>query len=302
MDRRDFLGAGMALAALSPVSAKAATQAQPGQIASYPQIASRDGTCLAVREWGRGRPMLFVHSWALSGAMWDYQFAHLGAAGLRCIAFDRRGHGRSDVPPTGYDMASLADDVAAVIEALDLRDLILVGHSMGCAEILRYVGRHGTGRIGRIALLSPTTPFVLRTPDNPGGAPEAMLEGMRASWLSDFPAWIEANKAPFFRPDTSPAMADWLVGLMLATPVTVAAACHKAFTEFDFRPDLARVDVPTVVIHGDKDVSAYLDLTGRPTAQGINGAELRIYEGAPHGLFVTDMDRLNADLTAFAKG
>lgn len=179
--------------------------------------------------------------------------------------------------------------------------MTLVGHSMGCGEIIRYAARHGSSRIARIALLAPCTPFLLNTEDNTLGAPAEYFEQTQRAWASDFPAWAEDNKLPFFTPQTSPAMMNWLVGELLRTPVHVATALHRAAVGTDLRPDLDKIDRPTLVIHGDKDVSAPLDLTGRPTAAGIRQAELRVYEGAPHGLFVTHMDRLNRDLRAFAR-
>lgn len=189
-----------------------------------------------------------------------------------------------------------------MLDHLDLRGATLVGHSMGGAEILRYLSRHGSSRVARVALVAPLSPFLLRAEDNPHGLPAAAFEEVQRAWMTDFPAWAEANKAPFFTPETSPAMMDWLVRELLATPVDVAVACNRAAAAADLRPDLARVDRPALVIHGDRDASAPIDLTGRPTAAGIRGAELRVYEGAPHGLFVTHMDRLNRDLYAFIRG
>jgi pimeloyl-ACP methyl ester carboxylesterase len=173
---------------------------------------------------------------------------------------------------------------------------------MGCGEILRYVARHGSARVDRIALVAPMTPFVVRTPDNPLGAPEAYFEETRRRFATDFPGWVEENKLPFFTPETSPAMMDWVARDLLKTPVKVAIDCNRTITATDLRPDLDKIDRPTLVIHGDKDASAPLDLTGRQTAARIRGAELRVYEGAPHGIFVTHMERLNRDLLAFARG
>jgi non-heme chloroperoxidase len=233
--------------------------------------------------------------------MWAYQVADLSDQGLRCIACDRRGHGRSDVPAGGYDMDTLADDLAAVIEQLDLRDVVLVGHSMGCGEILRYVARHGSGRVAKIAFLAPATPFPLKTPDNPGGAPMAYFEQMWATWAKDFPRWVEENKGPFFAPQTSPAMVDWMIRMLEETPTPVAIATSRAMVTTDLRGDLARIDRPTLILHGDKDASAPVELTGRPTAAGIRGAVLKVYPGAPHGLFVTHLEQVNRDLLAFAR-
>jgi len=299
MNRRHFMSAGTTALAAIPFTARA-DAATRALTATPRKIVSQDGMRLAVRCWGEGRPVLFAHSWAMASGMWDYQVAHLAARGMRCITFDRRGHGQSDAPADGYDMDSLADDLAAVVEALDLRGAMLVGHSMGCAEIVRCLARHGSGRVERIALLCPTTPFLLQTRSNPMGIPGAIFEQLRSVWQKDFPGWIEANRAPFFRPDTSAAMMDWLVQMMLRTPLPVAVACNRAAAETDFRPDLAKIDRPTLVIHGTKDASADLQLCGLRTAEGIRGSVLKVYDGAPHGLFVTDMARVNADLAAFA--
>ncbi len=267
-----------------------------------PKIRTRDGVELFHREWGSGRPVLFVHAWALSSAMWTYQMADLGDRGFRCIAFDRRGHGRSDVPNGGYDLDRLADDLAEVIEQLDLHDVALVGMSMGSNEILHYLGRHGTGRVSSIALLGPTTPFVLQTADNPYGAPPAFFEQSRAAWASDFPKWIEDNKLPFFTPETSPQMMEWVAAMMREIPIPVAIATNRAVVSTDLRPVLAKIDRPVLILHGDKDASAPLEITGRRTAEGIKGAVLKVYPGGPHGLFVTHMKQVNADLLGVSAG
>ena len=295
MQRRDLLLTTAATIAATTATAAAAPPAKP-----QPKLRTRDGVELFHREWGNGRPVLFVHAWALSSAMWTYQIADLGQR-FRCIAFDRRGHGRSDVPSGGYDLDSLADDLADVIEQLDLRDVALVGMSMAANEILHYVGRHGTERIARIALLGPTTPFVMQTDDNPYGAPMAYFEQSRAAWASDFPKWIEDNKLPFFTPETSPPMMEWVAAMMREVPIPVAIATNHAIVSTDLRPVLARIDRPVLILHGDKDVSAPLEITGRCTADGIKGAVLKVYPGGPHGLFVTHMKQVNADLLGFLR-
>ena len=295
MQRRDLLlTAAAATIAATTDRAAAAAPATPS-----PKIRTRDGAALFHQEWGRGKPVLFVHAWALSSAMWTYQVADLGQRGLRCIAFGRRGHGRSDVPGGGYDLDTLADDLADVIEQLDLRDVALVGMSMGSNEILHYLGRHGTDRVSRIALLGPTTPFVLQTADNPYGAPKAYFEQNWAAWASDFPKWIEDNRLPFFTPETSVQMMDWVAGIMREVPIPVAIATGRGLISTDLRPVLAKIDRPVLILHGDKDVSAPLAATGQRTAEGIRGAVLKVYPGGPHGLFVTHMKQVNADLLAF---
>lgn len=263
-------------------------------------VRARDGTRLFIREWGSGSPMLFVHSWALESAMWNHQFVELGAKGIRCIAYDRRGHGRSDAPSRGYDMDTLADDLSSVIKGLGLRDVVLVGHSMGGGEILRYLSRHGSGRVGKVILLAPTTPFLTKTADNPYGAPAAYFAARRAEWAADFPKWVEDNKRPFFTAETSPATMDWLARMMEAAYLPAVLACNEAFAGTDLRPDLRAVDQPTLVIHGDKDASAPIEITGKRTADGIARATFKVYEGAPHGLFITHAKQLNADILAFS--
>lgn len=294
MQRRDLLLTAATIAATTATAA-AARPAKPS-----PKLRTPDGVELFHREWGSGRPVLFVHAWALSSAMWSYQIADLGQH-FRCIAFDRRGHGRSDIPNGGYDLDTLADDLACVIEQLDLHDVALVGMSMGSNEILHYVGRHGTERISRIALLGPTTPFVVQTADNAYGAPQAYFEQTWAAWASDFPKWIEDNKLPFFTPTTSPQMMEWVAGMMREVPIPVVIATGRALISTDLRPVLAKIDRPVLILHGDKDQSAPLEVTGRRTAEGIKGAVLKVYPGGPHGLFVTHMKQVNADLLAFLR-
>jgi non-heme chloroperoxidase len=264
-----------------------------------PLIESHDGTNLYWREWGRGVPVLFAHAWCMHSGMWDYQFAALGDRGMRCIAYDRRGHGRSDKPATGYDYDTLADDMASVIEALDLHDLTLVGHSMGAAEIVRYLTRHGDARVKRIVLLAPVLPFLTRTANNPDGIPLEMFEGWRAAWRNDFPQWVADNTAPFFAPDTSPAFMKWGVEMLLKSSLPVAIACNRTVAETDFRAELPRIRVPTLLLHGDKDVSAPIEITGKRAAQLIPDCQFKIYEGAPHGLMFSHMARLHADLLEF---
>jgi non-heme chloroperoxidase len=272
-----------------------------------PFVEARDGTRLYWTQWGTGprtgaravSPILFLSSAGMSAPMWDYQMTAFADQGHRCIAFDRRGHGRSDLPAEGYDFDTLADDVDSVITALDLENLTVVTHSMAAGEIVRYLTRHGSGRVARIALIAPTTPCLMRMPDNPDGLPQAVFEALRASWRLDFQKWIADNTAPFFVPDTSPAMMQWVAGLLMQCPVQVAIACNRALTTTDFRADLARISVPAMVIHGDQDASAPFALTAKPTADRIPGCRLHLYRGAPHGLIYTHMERVIEDLLGF---
>lgn len=295
MNRRNLMLALSAAAAATTLTTPARAAGRPARAPAH--VTAGDGTQLFVRRWGKSRPIVFTHSWALDSSMWSRLFLDLAERGFECIGFDRRGHGRSDAPATGYDMDTLADDLAAVIG--DRRDVILVGHSMGAAELLRYAQRHGTGRVAKIVLLAPVTPFLLRTADNALGAPEAFYEGIRAEWRRDFPKWIEANKAPFFTPETSVETMDAMKAMMLNTWLPAAIECNRALIGTDLRPALAKIDRPTLVIHGTRDASAPIEITGRPTAAGISGANLTVYEGAPHGLFATHHDRVRDDILAF---
>lgn len=300
MQRRQVLSAAALAGAASAVLPIGVRSAAAAPVRHAEPVRARDGTRLFVRDWGEGAPIVFTTSWALTSEMWAYQVAHLSERGHRCIAYDRRGHGRSDAAAAGYDMDTFADDLASVIESLDLKDVVLVGHSLGCSEILRYVGRHGTGRVRKVALVAPASPFMVQTEDNPYGAPRAYFEATMAEWTRDFPKWVEDNRAPFFTPQTSEGMQRWLIDQIQSTPVPVAIATMKANLT-DRRPDLAKVDRPTLVLHGTKDASAPLEITGARVAAGIKGAELKVYEGAPHGLFVTHMERVNRDLESFIR-
>jgi non-heme chloroperoxidase len=247
--------------------------------------------------------VVFLAAWALPSDMWDYQMVPLSEQGLRCIAYDRRGHGRSSQPGTGYDYDTLADDLAAVLDALDLRDVTLVGMSMAGGEMVRYLTRHGQRRIARVVFVATdATPIRQQTADNPSGIPTDRAEFFRRQrLLKDYPNWMEENRQPFFMPDTSRQMQEWVRGMMLRTSMKALIECNRSLTSTDFRAELPRITVPTLFIHGDKDVSAPLEVTARPTAKLIPRARLEVYEGAPHGLFLTHMDRLTGDLLAFAK-
>lgn len=261
-----------------------------------PYLDAPDGTRLFYKDVGTGPPVVALHSWSLSSAMWEYQLPLLVAGGHRVVALDRRGHGRSDVPGTGYDLDTLADDVHALIEALDLDTFTFMAHSMGTCEVVRYLTRHGSGRVDRAVLLGAMTPHFV------GFVGEAMVEAVIADLHTDRPAWFrDGVDAYFARPASgvSQALADDGVVTILATPLEVQAACMRSFTATDLTAELGAVDIPVLVVHGDVDASAPLDITGRPTAALIPGARLEVYEGAPHGLYVTHRDRLAADVAAF---
>jgi pimeloyl-ACP methyl ester carboxylesterase len=232
--------------------------------------------------------------------MWDYQIAAFADEGFHCIGFDRRGHGRSDQPAHGYDVDGFADDVATLVDDLDLSGLTLIAHSMAGGEAVRYLTRHGSKRVARLILLAPTTPMLLKTDDNPNGAPIEGFEALWTQWRRDYPKWIADNVAPFFIPETSPAMMAWGANL-LQSSLPIVLACSRAMVEADFRAEMRCIDVPTLIIHGDRDRSMPFELTAKPSAALIPNCRLLVYPGAPHGLMFTHMDQLNADLLRFTR-
>jgi non-heme chloroperoxidase len=287
------------------------TRVQTRETPNVPRfVKTRDGTHLYWMQWGPTGPrvagarqdaptLLFLNSAGMPTQMWDYQMVAFADQGYRCIGVDRRGHGRSDQPVGGYDMDTFADDLATVIETLDLHGLTVIAHSMAGAELVRYLSRHGSARVARIVLLSPTTPFLLKTADNPNGIPEEVFAALRDSWRKDYLKWIDDNTDPFFVPETSHGLRRWLAAMLSQWPVRFAIACNESMTRTDFRGDLRKISVPALVVHGDRDASAPLALTGIPTAALIPGSRLEVYEGAPHGLMYTHMDRLHADVLRF---
>lgn len=316
MDRRDVLrsvvsaavGAGLTAAGSDVSEAQekntGASAARATRLPSF--VETGDGTRLFCKDWGTGKPALFVAPWALNSDWWEYQMTYLAGQGVRCIAYDRRGHGRSSQPGHGYDFDTLADDLAAVIERLGERDVTLVGHSMGTGEIVRYLSRHrATGRVTRVVLVAPITPFTLKTPDNPDGVERSVLETGRMALSKDRPARIAEAAPAFFGAPKNPvsaAMMEWWTDMIVQQcSLRVMLDLHRVFTETDFRPDLRTITVPTLIIHGDSDTSTPLDFTGRRTARLIAGSQLKVYEGAAHGLPITHMERLNADLVEFVK-
>ena len=258
-----------------------------------------DGTKLFVQDWGSGKPVLLLAAWTFNSSVWGSQIVALNAKGFRCVAPDRRGHGRSEMPMTGYDLDTLTDDVAAVIQKYDLHDVTIVAHSMGSIEAVNYLARHGAERIARLVLVAPTTPFIVQTEDNPVAVPRAMVEAQNAAIAQDFPKWMGENEAPFFMPDTPDVTRAWIREMMVSVPLPVALACRRTISSADLRAAAKSIDCPTLIVHGDKDASAPLELTGAKTAALIRGSKLAIYEGAPHALPLTHSARLMADLLAF---
>ena len=299
MNRRNVLEATLLGTAFAAASGGSAPVAAAQQTARSPYVTAKDGTKLFVQDWGNGKPVLLLSAWTFDASSWGSQITALDAKGFRCVAPDRRGHGRSEMPSSGYDLETLTDDVAAIIEARDLRDVTLVGFSMGTAEAVNYLGRYGSDRIARLVLVAPTTPFLVKTEDNPDAVPKAMIEADNAAVARDFAKWIAANEAPFFTPDTPEITRTWIREMMLSVPLPVALACRKTTAFADLRAAAARIDRPTLILHGDKDASAPLPLTGAKTAKLIKGSKLIVYEGAPHPLPLTHSERLMADMLAF---
>ncbi len=280
----------------------AITTAGPTRPAAPGLIRTPDGVGLFHRDWGDGPPVVFVASWSLPSDSWAYPMLALSEAGFRCIAYDRRGHGRSDDPGRGFDFDTLADDLAAVMEALDLRGATLVGFSMGAGEVVHYLTRHGAGRVARVVLIGATTPMLVRASDNPGGVDPAVFEAFRRdSLMRDFPGWIDDSMVPFVTPETPSGLRNWVRDMALRTSAKALLDCNRTLTTADFRAELQTITVPTLVMHGEHDATCPIELTGRPTAALVPGARLAIYEGAPHGLFLTHLRRLNADLLAFVQ-
>ncbi|BAO88856.1 alpha/beta fold hydrolase [Caballeronia cordobensis] len=269
-------------------------------------IGTADGVELFYRDWrpehavANGKTIVFVPSYSLPGDMWAYQMLPLVRQGFRCIAYDRRGHGRSSDPGGGYDYDTLADDLAGIIEALDLSDLTLAGYSMGGAEAVRYLTRHGSARVARLVLIASTLPMLAKTPDNPGGIDRAYADAFQHDLMTDYPQWLAENARPFAGPRASQAMIDWIRDMALRTSHHALLACNETVNGGDFRDELRDVDVPTLIVQGDADVSNPLQLTSQRTARLIPNARLVVYEGAPHGIFLSDAARLTADLAAFA--
>ena len=270
-------------------------------------ITTQDGSQIYYKDWGTGQPIVFCHGWPLSSDSWESQMMFLAAHGYRCIAHDRRGHGRSSQPWHGNDMDTFADDLAQLIEMLDLQDVTLIGFSMGGGEVARYIGRHGTKRIARVALVAAVPPLMLKTAANPGGLPLAEFDKIRAGSSADrSQLYRDIASGPFFganRPGAkvSQGMMDsfWLQGMQAGHKNTFD--CIKAFSETDFTEDLKKFDVPTLIIHGDDDQIVPISASALLSSKLVKNATLKIYAGAPHGLTETHKDQLNADLLAFLK-
>jgi len=271
-------------------------------------ITTKDGTQIYYKDWGFGQPVVFSHGWPLSSDSWESQMFFLASHGYRCVAHDRRGHGRSSQPWVGNEMDTYADDLEALMITLDLKNVVLVGFSAGGGEIARYIGRCGTENLAKAVLVSAVPPLMLKTPANPNGLKMEIFDGIRAATIADrSQLYKDLAAGPFFgfnRPGAkvSQGMIDrfWLQGMQAGHKNTFD--CIKAFSETDFTEDLKKFDVPTLIIHGDDDQIVPIAAAGRASAKLIKNSILKVYAGAPHGLLDTHKEKLNADLLAFLGG
>jgi non-heme chloroperoxidase len=270
-------------------------------------ITVKDGTQIYYKDWGAGQPIVFSHGWPLSADDWDAQMLFFGQRGYRVIAHDRRGHGRSGQTWDGNEMDTYSDDLAALFEALDVRNAIMVGHSTGGGEVARYLGRHGTRRVAKAVLIGAVPPLMLKTEKNPGGLPITVFDGIRAGVAGDRSQFYKDLTLPFYgynRPGAkiSEGIREhwWLQGM--SGGIKAHYDCVKAFSETDFTEDLKKIDIPVLVMHGDDDQIVPIGAAGLMSAKILKKATLKVYPGFPHGMATTHADQINADLLAFVKG
>jgi len=300
-------GAGLAAAgsAAAAAGAKPAAPGQPGGRAGH-YLTVADGTVIHYKDWGSGQPVVFSHGWPLQGDAWEDQMFFLASHGYRVIAHDRRGHGLSSQPWSGNDMDTYADDLAALINHLDLKQAVLVGHSTGGGEVARYIGRHGNARVAKAVLVGAVPPQMVKSATNPNGLPMTVFDGIRKGVLEDRAQFFMDLTLPFYgynRQGAKPSQGirDTFRNQGMQCGIKNAYDCIKQFSETDFTADLKKITVPTLVVHGDDDQIVPIDAAGRAAAKLVKNATLLVYEGAPHGLPTTHKARLNADLLAFIK-
>lgn len=267
-------------------------------------ISTKDGTEIYYKDWGSGQPIVFSHGWPLTADAWEDQMFFFASRGYRCIAHDRRGHGRSSQPWDGNDMNTYADDLAELVGQLDLRDAIHIGHSTGGGEVARYIGRHGTNRVAAAVLVSAIPPLMLKTPANPLGLPREVFDGLRSGVVSDRAQFFNDLSAPFFGANragskVSQGLRDFFVTQSMMAGFPACYFCIEVFSETDLTEDLKRFDVPTLIVHGDDDQIVPIAASALQSSKIVKNAQLKIYEGAPHGLPSTLKDRLNGDLLEF---
>ncbi len=270
------------------------------------RITTRDGTEIFYKDWGSGQPVVFSHGWPLSSDAWDDQLVLVASNGFRAVAHDRRSHGRSSQPSGGNDMDTYADDLAELVEALDLRDMVVVGHSTGGGEVARYIGRHGSKRVAKAVLIGAIPPLMLKTAANPGGLPIEVFDQLRAGVQSDRSQFFKDLTLPFYgynRPGAkiSEGVREsfWLQGMRAGFPASYF--CIKAFSETDLTEDLTKIDVPTLILHGDDDQIVPIEDSALLSAKIVKNAKLVVYKGAPHGMCTTLKDKVNEDLLAFIR-
>jgi non-heme chloroperoxidase len=269
-------------------------------------LTMKDGTTIYYKDWGTGPVVTLSHGWPLSADAWDPQMLFLAQNGFRVVAHDRRGHGRSSQPSSGNDMNGYADDLAAVIEALDLTDITMVGHSTGGGEVARYIGRHGTARVARAVLIAAVPPVLVKSPANPEGVPMEAFDGLRASLASDRAQFYKEFAVPFFganRPGAaiSQGLLDEFFRLSMQGGIKNSYECVKAFSETEFHDDLRKFDIPTLLMHGEDDQVVPIDASSRKSAKLVRGAVEIYYPGLPHGLTATNPDVVNRDLLKFLR-